>query len=636
MKTTSIILSILIFLLVSCEKFLEEDPRSQATAVGQFNTARGQEQLINACYVTAKIWYGKEEGYDMSDCGTDIYTYAEQIPDREFFEFGITRDSRKGRLAVLWVEFYKGINTCNTAIEVIEESEHFTDDQKRIYSSEIRFLRALYFYHLTEMWGRIALPAEATNTVVTTIELADVNEVYDQILEDLNYAVDSLHSEDNIEASNFGRVTKDAALAFRARVNLTIASYITYGENTPPYDFSGKNATDFFDRAYEDANLIIESGNYTFYDNYADLWSLGNNSDVRNSEGIWAVNYSRNTYAMMNVDPENYETFTEDVKAWDERDGGHHGHLMWGMEYRLIPGMERVLEFGRTFRRYMPTYYLIDIFEGRTDYDARFSGQFRTVWTGVSDDIDSYPKWGPYFLNNFPYKPDSMEYGETFYFNGDTSLVIDLAGTIPASRIAPSLDSSLYLYVDGPYFVLSRGMMYNEDGAINMEGTQDRQLYLQPLKFDDAERLAADGDGSERGKRDAYVFRLAEMYLIAAEAAANGSEGETRAIELLKEYRNSRALEGYETIMENEIDAAILDKTFFLEERAREFIGEQIRWFDLKRTHTPEDFVTWITDKNPDTRANMEPHHYLYPYPSAEIDAVTNKDEFGDNNGYGL
>jgi starch-binding outer membrane protein, SusD/RagB family len=635
MKTINIFLTILFFLAVSCEKFLEENPRSQATTA-QFNTARGQEQLINACYVSNKIWYGKEEGYDMSDCGTDIYTYAEQIPDREFFEFGITRDSRKGRLAILWVEFYKGVNTCNTALEVIEESEFFTQEQKRIRSSEVHFLRALYFYHLTEMWGRIAMPVKATNTVVTTIKLNDVNEVYDQILSDLNYAVDSLNPEDNMEDANFGRVTRDAALAFRARVNLTIASYIRYGENTPPYNFPDKNATDLFDQAYEDANTLITSENYEFYSNYADLWSLSNNSDVRNSEGIWAINYSRNTYAMMNVDPDTYTDFTDNVKAWDERDGGHHGHLMWGMEYRLIPGMERVLEYGRTFRRYMPTYYLIDLFADRTDYDARYHGQFRTVWQGVSDNPDSYPKWGPYFLNNFPYKPDSANYGDSFYERGDTALVIDIADNIPPERIAPSLDSTLSLYVDGPYFVLTKEMMHNEDGTINMEGTQNRQLYVQPLKFDDPERLAADGDGSERGKRDAYVFRLAEMYLIAAEAAVNGSTGETRAIELLKEYRASRAIEGYESVMENEIDAATIDKNFFLEERAREFIGEQIRWFDLKRTHTPQDFVDWIKDKNPDARVNMETHHYLYPYPSAEIDAVTNKNEFGDNNGYGL
>jgi hypothetical protein len=637
MKKSLYILLTIMLVFASCESFLEEDPRSSATAVGQFSTEQGQMQLVNACYVSLKIWYAKEEGYDMSDVGVDIWTYAEQVPDPDFFEFGPNRSSRKGRLALLWVEFYRGLNTCNTALEVIGESDLFTEEEQAIYLAEIHFLRAMYLYHLTEMWGRIDMPLESTKGVITTIDLVDVSEVYDQILIDLKYAVENLSDDVNTADSEFGRVTKDAALAFRARVNFTIACYIHYAGNTPPYNFPGKSAAEYFDKAYNDAKEVIDSENYSFYDDYYDLWTLENNSTNRNDEGIWAVNYSRTQFSMLNVDASIYQTYTSGVKAYDEREGGHHGHLMWGMEYRLAPGMARVLEYGRTFRRYMPTAYMIELLEDRTEYDARFHGQWRTVWLAVSDVAIVYPKWGNYELpDGTAYVPDSLEEGDVIYGIGDTALVITLDDVPNDIMAIATVGTELYLNVEKGYFMFDKELMYNSDGTINYDGTIQRQMYIQPYKFDDPERTEPDGEGSERGIRDAYVFRLAEMYLIAAEAAARGSQGEGVARDLLKEYRRSRANDGYESVMEDEIDAATLDKVFFLEERAREFIGEQLRWFDLKRTHTPQQWVDWVSGKNPDTRENLKTYHYMYPYPSPEIDAVENKEEFGNNNGYGM
>ncbi len=637
MKKSLYIILTIILVFASCENFLEEDPRSTATAIGQFSTEQGQLQLINACYVSLKIWYAKEEGYDMSDVGVDIWTYAEQIPDPDFFEFGSNRSSRKGRLAILWVEFYRGLNTCNTALEVIGGSDLFTEEEQATYLSEIHFLRAMYLYHLTEMWGRIDMPTESTKGVITTIDLVDVNQVYNQIKSDLRFVINNMPDGVNTADSEFGRVTKDAALAFLARVYNTIGSYIHYAENTPPYNFPGVDATLMFDSAYYFATSVISSNNYSFYSNYYNLWTLQNNSSSRNSEGIWAINYSRTPYSMLNVDAQIYQTYTAAVKAYDEREGGHHGHLMWGMYYQLAPGMARVLEYGRCFRRYMPTGYMIELLEDRTEYDARFHGQWRTVWKAVSEVALTYPKWGNYELpDGTAYVPDTLEAGDYIYGIGDTALVITL-GDIPNDRMAvATIGTRLYLNVDRGYFMFDKELMYNSDGSVNFDGTVQRQMYIQPYKFDDPERTAADGAGSQRGIRDAYVFRLAEMYLIAAEAAARGSQGEGTARDLLKVYRRSRANAGYEALMESEIDAATLDKVFFLEERAREFIGEQLRWFDLKRTHTPQQFVDWITSKNPDTRENMKTYHYMYPYPSPEIDAVENKEEFGNNNGYGM
>ena len=70
---------------------------------------------------------------------------------------------------------------------------------------------------------------------------------------------------------------------------------------------------------------------------------------------------------------------------------------------------------------------------------------------------------------------------------------------------------------------------------------------------------------------------------------------------------------------------------FILDERARELAGEQLRWFDLKRTNK---LVERVKALNPDGAQFIQSYHVLRPIPQTQIDAVNNKDEFKQNPGY--
>ncbi len=70
---------------------------------------------------------------------------------------------------------------------------------------------------------------------------------------------------------------------------------------------------------------------------------------------------------------------------------------------------------------------------------------------------------------------------------------------------------------------------------------------------------------------------------------------------------------------------------FILDERARELAGEQLRWFDLKRTGKLMDRVV---AHNPAAAPYIKSFHEVRPIPQREIDAVTNKTEFVQNDGY--
>jgi hypothetical protein len=163
----------------------------------------------------------------------------------------------------------------------------------------------------------------------------------------------------------------------------------------------------------------------------------------------------------------------------------------------------------------------------------------------------------------------------------------------------------------------------NADGTIRTERTNDRNLCFELHKFYDNQRPAANGTGSQRGIRDAYVLRISEMYINAAEAlwkTGNTSE----AYDLLKVLADKRSYSGDGAAMLAAYginSGTDLTLNYFLDERAREFCGEQQRWFDLKRTGTLIERMHQYAG-NALARQNFNEHFTLRPIPQIQIDAI--------------
>ena len=61
-------------IFTSCKKDLEEYNPSGLTSGTVYTKAAGFETLVNAAYSYSRFWYGKEEGYSVTEMGTDIWT----------------------------------------------------------------------------------------------------------------------------------------------------------------------------------------------------------------------------------------------------------------------------------------------------------------------------------------------------------------------------------------------------------------------------------------------------------------------------------------------------------------------------------------------------------------------------------
>jgi hypothetical protein len=325
--------------------------------------------------------------------------------------------------------------------------------------------------------------------------------------------------------------------------------------------------------AYDMANDVIKNYGYGLVPKYVDLWNMGN---LKNKEVIWAIDYSTN---LSNNDLTNTVTY-----PYGHYRGSNNGHMMFLMVYDQVStgSLIRDINNGRPFNRYMPTLAFLNLFDQTKD--ARFSGSFQTVW----------------YANKA---------GGTI--NGNAIKVGDTVAYCPNATLNSQSNK---------YFTYDLANVYGADGT-----PKQRKFYVSLSKFKDSTRASV---SEAQSARDVFVLRLAEMYLIAAEAKMKQNDFQTAA-DLINVVRTRAALPGH--VADMQIGPAQVTLDFILDERARELGGEQLRWFDLKRTGKLE---SRINSMNPDAKLYFKPYHLVRPIPQAQVDAVTNKDVFKQNPQY--
>ncbi len=122
-------------------------------------------------------------------------------------------------------------------------------------------------------------------------------------------------------------------------------------------------------------------------------------------------------------------------------------------------------------------------------------------------------------------------------------------------------------------------------------------------------------DGATDGNVDFKVFRIAEMYLIRAEAYANSNQ-DALAMADLNDLREAR-IEDY---VDENLTGAVL-KEAIAEERRKELFIEGHRWFDLRRAG--DGIVRGADCAAPATACELsaDSHRWIWPIPQNELDA---------------
>ncbi len=144
----------------------------------------------------------------------------------------------------LWVHRYNAIARCNIALDnltkeglqLIDASGNYVPEgTKSRFISEVKFLRAWYYFDLVSVFGGVPLlTTTPTADQKSSLVRASIEEVRTQLLKDIDECIADANVPEAsaLPASDLGRVTNDAALAFKSRVCLFFAGLMESSKMT--------------------------------------------------------------------------------------------------------------------------------------------------------------------------------------------------------------------------------------------------------------------------------------------------------------------------------------------------------------------------------------------------------------------
>lgn len=603
-----VIITLLVILISSgCEDFLKEESVSTQLTDAHYATKDGFDDLVKSCYPLLRDITSQNASRNLALKGTDIFGggsgYDEAHtanPGDPINVYSETFNSVNGSVEFFWDLLYREIGRTNTVISRADAVIGMDKNLKAVRVGEAKFLRALCFFLAVQQWGDIPMPLEEVTGAGKEVERVKSSDVYAKILEDLTAAEAVLPTS----ATDYGRGTKGAAQFLLARV------YLTRGWNFNN-TLGGSDAD--FDKALEYADKIITT--FPLVNGYKNLFPLHSENpleethspadqEAKNSEVVFAIQYS-----------DDIISFVSDVTVGDKDIKGNNLHSIFGGDTEDIPGqLGRTSHYNRHDDFFITNPAIYRLFDPVND--TRYEHNFVDALYALRDVSD--------FEIDDATKIDIAKGDTVVYFR---------AWNNPASLEEKGID------VGGTknYAVI------NQDETGIVDASPFHRNHKTPLvwKFWEPGIVYADDEGTF----DFAMFRSAEAYLIAAEAIVKGATGGKmgaaenyynavldRAVGAadpkcadIPEDLTSIVIKSYRATSGN------IDIDLILDERARELMGEGMRWYDLKRTGK---LIERTKRMNPWTKAKdkINENHYLRPIPQHEIDRSTS--DIAQNNGY--
>lgn len=250
-----------VFLLTACsDRFLDQEPFNNSIQETQYFTTLDQcNTSTQVCYryIDYDAWWQTQNwrylaGEAASDNAWIGNTYQSTHATWDAVAH-YTLDAGNDRNEGHWIMTYKSIGIFNKTMEGIAAAP-IEEGPKAQFIAELKFLRAFMYFDLVRNWGGVPLVLESYPPD-THLPRSTAEEVYEQLVADLQACAEVLPEKSEYPASDKFRASRGAALALLAKVYL-------YMEN-----WTG---------AEEAAGQVMASGEYELEPFFGDVWEIAN------------------------------------------------------------------------------------------------------------------------------------------------------------------------------------------------------------------------------------------------------------------------------------------------------------------------------------------------------------------------
>lgn len=255
--------------LVSCKKdFLNRQPKNLVSELDAYGSVSGIEALTVTLYNDLQtedlnFTVSNEAGYMSTTTDEALRSYP----------WGDINNPVVGNWYGGWD--YKRIRRVNDFISKLSGAL-ITEDQKKQFIAEGKFIRAFHYFALVKRYGGVPLVTTAQqfapgdDATLLAVPRSKEQEIYDFIATELDAAIADLPVSNN--AANIYRVNKYAALALKSRAMLYAASSAKYAtvQINGLVGIPSNLANGYWQKAMDAAQLIMDSKKYALYKGDAD------------------------------------------------------------------------------------------------------------------------------------------------------------------------------------------------------------------------------------------------------------------------------------------------------------------------------------------------------------------------------
>ncbi|RYE36334.1 MAG: hypothetical protein EOP42_03725, partial [Sphingobacteriaceae bacterium] len=216
-----------LLLATSCKKILDQPLLGNYQADRYFTSAANAVAAVNSAYVPLNYADAfSNELWVLGDVASDDAVKGGLAGDQADIDRINNFDILSNNAAVeaVWGRYYNGVSKANFVIEGLSTANPaITDADKAPIVAQAKFLRAYYYFVLTNNYGSIPLRLQVATADNLGSPAVPQAQVYAQIEKDCTEAAAALPTA--WTGANVGRATKGAALSLLAKAYLFEQKY---------------------------------------------------------------------------------------------------------------------------------------------------------------------------------------------------------------------------------------------------------------------------------------------------------------------------------------------------------------------------------------------------------------------------